>query len=170
MASMAQGVKDDRACGTALSVFPWHHVIYRENCDRIYSRAYWMTDNEIAAESLSANTFLRAFADDGGGDAVEQIDRAFVTEVRQFQSLGALTLKPEGAPKNRSIRGRMKRLHLERAVVQLPPTEKLVFLMHDMEGYEHQRISRLLGIDDAESRLALHQARLHLRNLVDCMA
>ena len=152
-----------------MSDFPWHDVIYRENCDRIYSRAFWMTDDERAAESLSANTFLRAFAS-GGGDAVEQIDRAFVTEVSQFQPLGALTLKLENAPKTQRIRGRMKRIHLERAVVQLPPTEKLVFLMHDVEGYEHHRISRLLGIADAESRMALHQARLQLCNLVACMA
>lgn len=146
-----------------------HNAIYRANCDRIYSRAFWMTDNELAAERLSANTFLRAFAQ-GCEDAAEQIDRAFIAEVREFQPVGQLTLKSQGAQRSQSIRGRMKRIHFERAVAQLPATEKLVFLMHDVEGYEHSRISRLLGIGDEESRVALHQARMQVRNLVDCMA
>ena len=39
-----------------------YNQIYRENCDRIYSLSFWMTDNELTAEELSSNTFLRAFA------------------------------------------------------------------------------------------------------------
>lgn len=146
-----------------------HDAIYRENCHRIYSRAFWMTDNELAAERLSANTFLRAFAGEGEG-ATEQIDEAFIAEMREIEPVGPLTLKCAEARTGQSIRGRMKRIHLERAVVQLPATEKLVFLMHDVEGYAHSRISRLLGIAADESRMALHQARMHVRNLVDCMA
>ena len=169
MASTAQNMMAGMVHAIPAVESPRHDAIYRENCDRIYSRAFWMTDNELAAEQLSANTFLRAFAG-GCADAAEQIDRAFIAEVREFQPIGELTLKSEGAQKAQSIRGRMKRVHLERAVVQLPATEKLVFLMHDVEGYEHRRISRLLGIADADSRLALHQARMKVRNLVDCMA
>jgi DNA-directed RNA polymerase specialized sigma24 family protein len=59
---------------------------------------------------------------------------------------------------------------LERAVVQLPATERLVFLLHDVERYEHARISRLLGLNEQESALALHQARLRLRELLAAMA
>lgn len=169
MASTAQSMMDGMVPGIAAVESPRHDAIYRENCDRIYSRAFWMTDNELAAERLSANTFVRAFAN-GCADAADQIDRAFIAEVRETQPVGKLTLQSKGASEGQSIRGRMKRVHLERAVVQLPPTEKLVFLMHDVEGYKHERISRLLGIGDHESRVALHQARMQVRNLVDCMA
>jgi RNA polymerase sigma-70 factor (ECF subfamily) len=51
-------------------------------------------------------------------------------------------------------------------VVQLPPTERLVFLLHDVEGYEHARIARMLGLSENESRYGLHQARLRLRQLL----
>jgi RNA polymerase sigma-70 factor, ECF subfamily len=152
-----------------------HDSIYRENCHRIYSRAFWMTDNELAAEKLSASTFVRAFsreskgADDPATQSAEQIDEAFIAEMREIEPVGALTLKCPSAESGQSIRGRMKRIHLERAVVQLPATEKLVFLMHDVEGYGHSRISRLLGIAAEESRLALHSARMYVRKLVDCM-
>lgn len=152
-----------------------HDSIYRENRHRIYSRAFWMTDNELAAEKLSASTFLRAFSEEGTVSAeptarhAEQIDQAFIAEMREIEPVGTLTLKCPAAESGVSIRGRMKRVHLERAVVQLPATEKLVFLMHDVEGYAHPRISRLLGIAAEESRLALHSARMYVRKLVDCM-
>ena len=138
--------------------------IYNQNCDRIYSLAFYLTDNELTAEELAANTFLRAFA---GNDSprVEHIDQAFVAEVRELTPVGLLTLQPV-TTESKSVRGNIKRVHLERAVVQLPATEKLVFLLHDVDGYEHVRIGQLLGISDEESRLALHQARIQIRELV----
>src|SRR5215510_1595128 len=119
--------------------------IYGEHCHRIYSLAFWMTDNELTAEQLSSNTFLRAFAHTAE-PAGEQIDRAFLAEVRELMAVGPLTLNCAVSTEAQSIHGNVKRIHLERAVVALPATEKLVFLMHDVEGYEHGRISRLLGI------------------------
>ncbi|HLJ26999.1 MAG TPA: RNA polymerase sigma factor [Candidatus Angelobacter sp.] len=142
-----------------------YNEIYAENCDRIYSLAFWMTDNELTAEELSTNTFLRAFAatDQPAG---EQIDRAFLTEVREFTAIGVLTLNSATSTQTQSMHHNVKRIHLERAVVQLPATEKLIFLMHDVEGYEHGRISRLLGITLEESKAGLHQARMQIRNLI----
>jgi len=142
--------------------------IYNEHCHRIYSLAFWITDHEPGAEQLALNTFLRAFACHGRPQA-EQIDQAFLTEVREFIPLGALSLNAITSAVPGSIRGNMKRVHLERAVVQLPATEKLIFLFHDVEGYEHPRIARLLGISEDESRLGLHQARVFVRELVSRM-
>lgn len=139
--------------------------IYQENCDRIYSLAFWMTDNELTAEDLSANTFLRAFAS-ADEPAADQIDRAFLTEVRELTPVGVLTLTATSSSETPSIRGNVKRIHLERAVVQLPATEKLIFLLHDVEGYGHQRIARLLGISQEESKAGLHQARVQIRNWI----
>ena len=139
--------------------------IYNQNCDRIYSLAFYLTDNELAAEELAANTFLRAFAGNNN-PRVEHIDQAFVTEVRELAPVGLLTLNRPVIAEGKSVRGNIKRVHLERAVVQLPATEKLVFLLHDVDGYEHSRIGQLLGISDEESRLALHQARIEVRELV----
>jgi RNA polymerase sigma-70 factor (ECF subfamily) len=67
------------------------------------------------------------------------------------------------------VQGNLKRVHLERAVVQLPATERLIFLLHDVEGYQHERISRFLGISEQESKNGLHQARVQIRNLVAAM-
>ena len=56
------------------------------------------------------------------------------------------------------IRGNVKRVDLERAVVQLPATERLIFLLHDVESYDHAHIARTLGIAEQESQTGLHQA------------
>ncbi len=142
--------------------------IYQQNCHRVYSLAFWITDHELAADQLAANTFLRAFAG-AGSPKTEQIDEAFLTEVRHLTPIGCLTLQSANLENGR-ICGNMKRVHLERAVVQLPATERLIFLLHDVEGYEHQKIGRLLGLTEDESRFGLHQARLCIRQLVAQMA
>jgi len=147
---------------------PQYSRIYQENCDRIYSLAFWMTDNELHAEQLSSNTFLRAFAA-SDEPAVDQIDRAFLAEVRELMPVGVLTLDCSVSMESRNVLGNVKRIHLERALVQLPATEKLIFLMHDVEGYDHQRIARLLGISQEDSRCGLHQARVQIRNLITQM-
>ena len=143
--------------------------IYREHCHRIYSLSFWMTGNELAAEQLSGNTFLRAFAL-SAVPATEQIDQAFMVEIREITAIGGLTLNSAVCPDTRSVRGNVKRVHLEQAVVELPATEKLIFLFHDVEGYSHERIAHLLGLDVQESQFGLHQARLQIRELVSRMS
>jgi len=145
-----------------------YSTVYNEHCHRIYSLAFWMTDNELTAEQLSANVFLRAFSGNAS-PRTEQIDQAFLAEIREITTLGTLTLNCAVAPESRSVYGNIKRVHLERAVVQLPATERLIFLLHDVEGYQHQKIARLLGIDENEAQFGLHQARVQIRELVSQM-
>jgi RNA polymerase sigma-70 factor, ECF subfamily len=145
-----------------------YREIYEENCHRIYSLSFWMTDNELVAEQLLNNTFLRAFAVSNEPKA-ENIDRAFIAEMREMFAIGSLTLSSTVDTQTSNVRSNMKRIHLERAVVQLPATEKLVFLYHDVEGYDHDQIGRLIGVTKEESMFGLHQARLRVRELVSQM-
>ncbi len=143
--------------------------IYSQHCHRIYSLAFLMTDNEMVAEQVSADTFLRAFARHDSPET-EHIDQAFLAEIREMMPLGGLTLNAIQTSASTDIRGNMKRVHLERAVVQLPATERLIFLLHDVEGYEHEKIARLLGVSIEESKFGLHQARVQIRESVAVMS
>jgi len=142
-----------------------YEEIYEQNRHRVYSLAFWMTDSEIAAEEVLDSTFRRVFAtsDAPGPDL---IDRSLIASLREFMPLGVLTLNISEVSTVANLRGNVKRVHLERAVVQLPHTERLAFLMHDVERYEHDRIARLLGINEEESQFAVHQARLRMRELL----
>jgi DNA-directed RNA polymerase specialized sigma24 family protein len=140
-------------------------AIYEQNRHRIYSLAFWMTDHELAAEELMTHTFCRAFARTDAA-SVEDIDRALIAELREYLPLGTLTLRCAPCTTVLSVRKNTLRVDLERAVVQLPATEKMIFLLHDVEGYDHARIARLLSITEDGSRYGLHQARLRMRELL----
>ncbi len=145
-----------------------YEEIYEQNRHRVYALAFWMTDNEITAEELLENTFRRAFAM-SDTPSPELIDRSLISGLREFMPLGVLSLHIREAAPSTNLRGNVKRVHLEEAVVQLPPTERLVFLLHDVERYEHAKIARLLGLSEDESQFALHQARLRMRELLSKM-
>jgi RNA polymerase sigma-70 factor, ECF subfamily len=138
---------------------------YEENRHRVYSLAFWMTDSEIAAEELLENTFRRAFAMSEAPNS-ELVDRSLIAGLREFVPLGVLALNISTVSAAPNLRGNVKRVHLERAVVQLPHTERLIFLLHDVERYEHRKIARLLGFTEEESQFAVHQARLRMRELL----
>jgi DNA-directed RNA polymerase specialized sigma subunit, sigma24 homolog len=142
-----------------------YQKVYESNRNRVYSFAFWMTDNEMAAEEVSASTFRRAFAH-SEAPSEELIDRMLLAEVRELMPVGVLSLSCAVSTEIESIRHNVKRVHLERAVVQLPSTERFIFVMHDGEGYSHERIARTLGISSEESQNGLHQARLRIRELV----
>ncbi len=138
---------------------------FEESRHRVYSLAFWMTDNELLAEDLAVNTFCRAFALSSDPDA-ENVDRALIAELRELMPLGSLALQCAPCSRVLGLRRNIKRAELERAVVQLPPTERLIFLLHDVERYDRARIGRLLGLSQQESACGLHQARLRLRELL----
>ena len=145
-----------------------YRKIHEANRHRVYYFAFWMTDNELSAEELSARTFHRAFAH-SDAPSEEPIDRTLLPEIRESIPVGTLTLDCPATEKVEGIRHNVKRVHLERAVVQLPATERLIFVMHDGEGYSHERIARTIGISERESQSGLHQARLRIRELTSQM-
>lgn len=139
--------------------------VYERNRHRIYSLAFWMTDHELAAEELMTQVFCRAFTSRTEPTAYD-IDRALISVLREYMSLGALTLNCAPCDRVMSVRTNALRVDLERAVVQLPNTEKIIFLMHDVERYDHARIASLLGISVQSSMEGLHQSRLRMRELL----
>jgi RNA polymerase sigma-70 factor (ECF subfamily) len=58
------------------------------------------------------------------------------------------------------------RLALEKAVGELPPGYRAVFVLHDVEGYEHEEISDILQVSVGTSKSQLHKARMRLRQLL----
>jgi len=142
-----------------------YEEIYEQNRHRVFALAFWMTDSEVAGEEVLESTFRRAFAMNEA-PTPEQVDRALISSLREFVPLGVLTLNIRDVSPNANVRGNVKRVHLEEAIVQLPHTERLVFLFHDVERYEHDKIARLLGFTEDESQFALHQARLRMRELL----
>jgi RNA polymerase sigma-70 factor (ECF subfamily) len=60
----------------------------------------------------------------------------------------------------------LDRMDLERALEQLPPGYKAVFILHDVQGYEHNEIAAIRGCSLGNSKSQLHKARARLRELL----
>lgn len=65
-----------------------------------------------------------------------------------------------------AILGVVDRMDLERALAQLPPGARGVFVLHDVEGCEHRDVAEQLGISEGTSKSQLHKARMRLRSLL----
>ena len=140
-------------------------AIFEEHQNRIYNLAFYLTDNEMTAERLSATVFSQVFAVNLTPSA-EVLDRALVNELRESMAIGELTLNVPMTSETSNARRNVKRAVLERAVMQVPATERLIFLMYDVEGYDFSRIARTLGLSTDDCCTGLHQARLAVRQAV----
>jgi len=70
-----------------------------------------------------------------------------------------------GAP-DPVLSGAIDRINLDRAIDELPPGYRRAFMLHDVEGYEHEEIAQILGCSVGNSKSQLHKARMRLRDLL----
>src|SRR5438552_12224323 len=73
--------------------------------------------------------------------------------------------KDVGAPDLR-LSGAVDRVNLQRSVEKLPPGYRTVFVLHDVQGYEHNEIADIMGCSVGNSKSQLHKARTRLRELL----
>ncbi|MGH9828499.1 MAG: RNA polymerase sigma factor, partial [Blastocatellia bacterium] len=64
------------------------------------------------------------------------------------------------------LSGSIDRVNLQRAIDQLPAGYKSVFVLHDVQGYEHNEIAEIMGCSIGNSKSQLHKARMRLRDLL----
>jgi RNA polymerase sigma-70 factor, ECF subfamily len=62
--------------------------------------------------------------------------------------------------------GSLDRVTIEAALSELPPGYRIVFLLHDVHGYEHQEIAEILSCSIGNCKSQLHKARLKLRRML----
>jgi RNA polymerase sigma-70 factor (ECF subfamily) len=152
---------------------------------RVYSLCLRMTGNTASAEDLAQEAFLQLFRKIGtfrGESAFStwlhrmsvnvvlmQLRRknlpvVSLEETMEGDEEGTIRKEP-GAPDER-LTGSIDRLQLQRAVDELPPGYRTIFVLHDVEGYEHNEIATMVGCSIGNSKSQLHKARLKLRELL----
>jgi RNA polymerase sigma-70 factor (ECF subfamily) len=160
-------------------------VLYDKHKRRVYSLCLRMTANTAEAEDLAQEAFLqlyRKIATFRGESAFSTwLHRLSVNVVLMHlrkKSLPVVSLEEttqgtdEDSPKKDfgaediALAGSIDRLHLQRAVNDLPPGYRMIFVLHDIQGYEHNEIAGLVGCSIGNSKSQLHKARLKLRDLL----
>jgi RNA polymerase sigma-70 factor (ECF subfamily) len=74
--------------------------------------------------------------------------------------------KRDIASRDNVLAGSVDRVNLERAIESLPPGYRIIFVLHDVEGYEHNEIAEMMGCSIGNSKSQLHKARMKLRDLL----
>jgi RNA polymerase sigma-70 factor (ECF subfamily) len=157
--------------------------LYSLHKRRIYSLCLRMVGNVSEAEDLTQEAFLqlhRKIATFRGDSAFSTwLHRLTINVVLMHLRKKDLTLismdeamepAPEGNPgrsfgaRDLTLSGSIDRLVLERAIGDLPAGYRLVFVLHDVEGYEHHEIAAMLECSIGNSKSQLHKARLKLRD------
>jgi RNA polymerase sigma-70 factor (ECF subfamily) len=80
------------------------------------------------------------------------------------------SLDEEGASEPAAVSPRVptavSRIDLERAIAKLPEGCRAAFVLHDVEGFEHNEVARLMGVSEGTSKSQVHKARMKLRAML----
>ena len=160
--------------------------LYQLHSRRVYALCLRMVGNPSDAEDLMQEAFLQLFRKIGtfrGESAFSTwLHRMTVNVVLmrlRKKTLPAASLeettepdeetggprKDIGAPDLR-LSGAVDRVNLERSIEKLPPGYRTVFVLHDVQGFEHNEIASIMGCSVGNSKSQLHKARTRLRELL----
>jgi RNA polymerase sigma-70 factor (ECF subfamily) len=158
--------------------------LYNLHKRRVYTLCLRMLGNVSAAEDMTQNAFLHLFrkinsfrGESAFSTWLHRLTVNLVLMQLRKKGLNLVSLEETINPEDDSPRrdfgsrdpvltGSVDRVTLERAVAALPPGYRMVFVLHDVEGYEHNEIAGLLDCSTGNSKSQLHKARLRLRELL----
>jgi RNA polymerase sigma-70 factor (ECF subfamily) len=159
-------------------------ALYDKHKRRVYSLCLRMTANTAEAEDLTQEAFLQLYRKIGtfrGESAFSTWLHRLSVNVVLMQlrkkslpvvSLEETTQGEDDTPKkdfgaeDLALAGSIDRLQLQKAVDDLPPGYRTIFVLHDVEGYEHNEIATIVGCSIGNSKSQLHKARMKLRDLL----
>lgn len=160
--------------------------LYKRHRRRVYALCLRMVNNQTEAEDLMQDAFLQSFRKiqtfRQEAEFSTWLHRLTVnTVLMRFRkkslverSIEAMTEHDEQSDRPRRqfggpdlrLTGMIDRLGLQNAIDQLPQGYKAMFILHDVEGYEHTEIAKLMGCSVGNSKSQLHKARLRMRKLL----
>jgi RNA polymerase sigma-70 factor (ECF subfamily) len=153
-------------------------TIYNQHAARIYTLACRMAGSPHDGEDLLQEIFLQAHrklasfkGDSSLGTWLYRLALNHCLDyVRSRRAkMGRLTdtLDAEGAMEPVAARETpIARVDLERALQQLPQGCREAFVLHDVEGFDHKEVAKLLGIAEGTSKSQVFKARSRLRGLL----
>jgi len=155
--------------------------LFERHNRRVYSLCLRMTQNTAEAEDLAQEAFIQLFRKIGSfrGESAftTWLHRLTVNQVLMHFRKKSVKLErttEEGETPVQIVRGTedpnkmpvLDRISLDSALKQLPPGYRSVFVLHDIEGHDHEEIAKILGVAVGTSKSQLHKARMKLRNLL----
>ncbi|MGH7517344.1 MAG: RNA polymerase sigma factor [Gemmatimonadales bacterium] len=148
-------------------------ALYRRHTPRLYRTALRLAGGDAAdAEEIAHDTWIRAVARFGSFEWRAQLSTWLISiavncaRERRRSSGIVEPLEAEPPVADRELEATPARIDVERALAQLPPRYREVMVLHELEGYTHEEVAELLGIEPGTSKSQLHHARRRLRTLI----
>jgi RNA polymerase sigma-70 factor (ECF subfamily) len=159
-------------------------ALFNRHKTRVYSVCLRMTKNAAEAEDLTQEAFMHVFrklsafrADSALSTWMYRVTINTVLMHFRKKSLKPVSLEPSNDemenPRPREIpsadlrlNGSVDRIALNKVLAELPKGCREIFLLHEVEGYEHHEIANLLGCSLGNSKSQLHKARQRIRQLL----
>jgi RNA polymerase sigma-70 factor (ECF subfamily) len=160
--------------------------LYRLHSRRVYALCLRIAGNMTEAEDLTQEVFLlllrqiHTFRGDSAFSTwLHRLTVNLVLMHLRRKSLPVVSIEANPDPDHNAdppaidvgapdllLEGSIDRINLERCIDQLPVGYRTMFVLHDIEGYEHNEIAEILGRSKGVSKSQLHKARLRLRELL----
>jgi RNA polymerase sigma-70 factor, ECF subfamily len=160
--------------------------LYHLHSSRVYRLCLHMVKNPTEAEDLTQNAFLQTFRKiktfRGEACFSTWLHRLTVNVVlmhlrkkrRSELSLDGTLETDDESPKpsfepggpDLNLNGVIDRINLQNAIDQLPRGYRKALILHDIQGCQHNEISRILGCSVGNSKSQLHKARQRLSKLL----
>ena len=160
--------------------------IYRLHNRRVYALCLRMVGNTAEAEDLTQEAFLQLFrkihtfrGDSAFSTWLHRLSVNVVLMKLRKKTLPETSLEETTEPDEETggprkdvggpdllLTGSLDRVNLQRAIDQLPPGYRAAFVLHDVQGYEHNEIAKIMGCSIGNSKSQLHKARMRLRELL----
>lgn len=149
--------------------------LVRRHQRRAYVVARSIVINHEDAEDAVQEAFLHAYKaidrflpDQAFGAWLHRIVANAALDVTRRRKVRDADELPEtvASPFRDPAEGGELRRRLKEALDTLPPRQRSVIVLHDVEGYKHAEIGRMLDIPEGTARSDLHYARSHLRRVL----
>ena len=160
-------------------------TLYVRHKRRVFSLCLRMTGNYAEAEDFTQEAFLQLYRKIGSFRG----ESAFSTWLHRLSvNIVLMRFRKKGIPqislqenlesqnedlparefgmRDNVLHGSVDRMTLEWAIGELSPGYRMIFVLHDVEGYEHNEIAEMLGCSTGNSKSQLHKARMKLRGLL----
>jgi RNA polymerase sigma-70 factor (ECF subfamily) len=161
-------------------------TLFHTHKPRVYSLCLRMTNNTAEAEDVTQEAFLQVFrklSTFRGDSALSTwLHRIAVNTVlmrfrkKSFaefsldepctKTADAKPVRREYGTRDRRLAGSIDRIALIQAIRELPVGYRTVFLLHEVEGYEHKEIAAFLHCSTGNSKSQLHKAKIRIRELL----
>jgi RNA polymerase sigma-70 factor (ECF subfamily) len=148
--------------------------LFVEFGDDVFRSALRLTGSTADAEDVTQDVFVRLPKALAGFTGTSEMFGAWIRRVTVRQAL--MHLRSGRRRREVTVDGvanlfaatddTLSRLTIDAALLRLSDDHRLVFLLKEVEGYEHREIAELLGISVANSEVRLHRARRELRELL----